>query len=898
VARIAWSRIRSGLARSLALLLGMFVAATAFTVLTAADNTAQLRTIGTVSAHFQPAYDILVRPAGARSRVEDETGTVQPDFLFGIYGGITMAQWHKIAAIPDIAVAAPIAMVGYTMLPEFLNIPLPASAYTPPGRQLYRVSTTWISEAGRSRISQPASYVYVTPRPVRTARGTGAVSEQLPDGRSVTVCPEWPLPPDDAPFGIDAQSGTVCLSGASGAGAARATAQLYGAFGAYWLVPALIAAVDPDAEAKLDGLNRAMVSGHYLPEHARDKVTNGIAVFSDFPAIAASSSGVDEYAVTRVQRLPSPVTPPVMTRGWAEREARVPGRVVDTQRTTVQTAYRQVLIPQNNPGVSAYWGVSQVGYRSGARGSLTPVAVTNPPSVWSYGLDGAAMDDAATQYRRLSPHGITDHTFYGDQTGPLLIGTYDPARIQTFDPLSQVPLGAYQPLAVRPASAASRAALHGQYLLPNENLGGLVSQPVDLVTTLSALPTLWDTGVFGTGLPSADPISAIRVRVAGVTGPNPESLERIREVAQQIAVDTHLTVDIVAGSSPEPVTIDVPAGKFGQPALALSEDWVKKGVAVTIIRAVDRSSLVLFVLILVVCALFVANSAAAAIRNRRRELGVLACVGWTGSTLFLSTLGELATLGLAAGVLGAIAALPVAALLGLHAPVGRALLAVPAAIAVALVAGVPPAWLAARVLPIAAVRPPVLDVRRGGHPRGVGAMALHNVSRTPGRALIGIASLAVGIAALTILVALSFAFRGVVVGSLLGDAVAVQVRGVDYIAVAVTVALGVLAVADVVFLNIRERSAELSTLRAIGWGESALGRLVVTEGAVIGLAGSLAGAGLGLAGAAEFTGQLPASVCLLAAAAGTAGIVVTASAAFLPARALQRLPAARLLAEE
>jgi putative ABC transport system permease protein len=50
------------------------------------------------------------------------------------------------------------------------------------------------------------------------------------------------------------------------------------------------------------------------------------------------------------------------------------------------------------------------------------------------------------------------------------------------------------------------------------------------------------------------------VRVAGVTGPNPLSLERIRELAEQIAVRTHLDVDIVAGSSPVPVTIDLPAG--------------------------------------------------------------------------------------------------------------------------------------------------------------------------------------------------------------------------------------------------------------------------------------------------------------------------------------------------
>ena len=94
--RLAWSQLRFRSGRALALLAGMLVAATAFTVLTAAARTAQIRTIGTVSAHFRPAYDILVRPAGARSRLESATGTVQPDFLSGIYGGITMAQYHQI----------------------------------------------------------------------------------------------------------------------------------------------------------------------------------------------------------------------------------------------------------------------------------------------------------------------------------------------------------------------------------------------------------------------------------------------------------------------------------------------------------------------------------------------------------------------------------------------------------------------------------------------------------------------------------------------------------------------------------------------------------------------------------------------------------------------------------
>ena len=206
--------------------------------------------------------------------------------------------------------------------------------------------------------------------------------------------------------------------------------------------------------------------------------------------------------------------------------------------------------------------------------------------------------------------------------------------------------------------------------------------------------------------------------------------------------------------------------------------------------------------------------------------------------------------------------------------------------------------LAARADPVASVRPPVLGVRRARQPGGITALAAVNVLRTPGRALVGAVSLAVGVTALTILAAVTIAFRGVVVGSLLGNAVAVQVRGVDYVAVTATVALGVLAVADVVFLNIRERAPELAAFRAFGWRETALSRLVITEGAIIGLAGSAAGAALGLAGAAEFTGQVSPRLFLIAAAAVIAGVLVTALAALLPAQALRRLPAATLLAEE
>jgi putative ABC transport system permease protein len=930
--RLAWSQLRFRTTRAIALLIGLLLATTAFTVLTAASRTAQLRTVGTVTAHFAPAYDILVRPQRSRTKLETQTGTVQPNFLSGIYGGITMAQYHQIASIPGVQVAAPIAMVGYTLLLTQLSSPLPAADLSRPGRHLYRVTTTWISQDGTSRVTQPPSYVYVTPQRLELPQGlhiVGAVgtiaqtvnqTEQLPGGKNVTVCPgNAALSRGGDPFGVAAQSDCTAWSKVNGYGPGRYFSRANPRSDVNWVIPVLIAAVDPVAEANLDGLNRAVISGHYLSENTRDDGTTGT-----FPVLASSVSGLDESAVTRVAALSAPASAPSMTVPWMTQHATAPGQVIATSTTTARQAYEQLLAAlavkgsaaprvggtvkrqyagkdqsAGPVGVEAYWSVGPTSYRRSRSRTLVAQLTRNPPSAWyAGGAQVASMDDEDNQYRKVSVHAPAGTSFTSFAASPHLAGIFNPAKIKAFDPLSAVPLGAYEPVSAAPATAASRRALHGSDLLPNSNLGGYVSQPVDLVTSLSALPALQNSGYYGSGVHARDPISVIRVRVAGVTGPNAVSLARIREVAQQIEVRTHLTVDIVAGASPSPTTIDLSAGKFGQPALTLSEDWVKKGVAVAILTAVDKNSLVLFVLILIVCVLFVANSASAAIRARRRELGVLACLGWTRPRLFTAVLGELAAIGLTAGLLGAAAALPLSSALGLHASAGRAALAVPIAVAVALIAGLAPAWLAASAEPVASVRPPVLAVRRARQPGGITALAAVNVLRTPGRALVGAISLAVGITALTVLAALTFAFRGVLVGSLLGNAVAVQVRGVDYVAVIATLALGVLAVADVIFLNIRERAPELATLRAFGWPETALSRLVITEGTIIGLAGSLTGAAAGLAAAASFAGQLPAALYLVAAAAAAAGVLVTAGFALLPAQALRHLPAAHLLAEE
>jgi hypothetical protein len=68
-----------------------------------------------------------------------------------------------------------------------------------------------------------------------------------------------------------------------------------------------------------------------------------------------------------------------------------------------------------------------------------------------------------------------------------------------------------------------------------------------------------------------------------------------------------------------------------------------------VLHQADRESLALLVLILVVCALFLSGAALAGVRGRRTEIGALRAVGWGRRQVFTMVLGEVVTLGGAAG---------------------------------------------------------------------------------------------------------------------------------------------------------------------------------------------------------------------------------------------------------
>ena len=96
-------------------------------------------------------------------------------------------------------------------------------------------------------------------------------TETLPDGSTVTPCPA--TGPASSPFDYAQQAEAWCFSKVNGRGTVgdAPSPDLNGhpGFGVAWQFPMLVAAVDPAAEAKLDGLNHAVTSGQYLPENYR-----------------------------------------------------------------------------------------------------------------------------------------------------------------------------------------------------------------------------------------------------------------------------------------------------------------------------------------------------------------------------------------------------------------------------------------------------------------------------------------------------------------------------------------------------------------------------------------------------------------------------------------------------
>lgn len=896
-------------ARTVATTLTILLAVTAFVVLTASAQTSKMVTTGTVDSNFRASYDVLVRPTGSQTREEQATGRVRPNYLSGLFGGITLDQVAKVRSVPGVEVAAPVAMIGEVL--QRVDLPVEVtSALNKDGPTLLRFSSEVATTRGATTTAGWSGYVYLADR-VELNIDAGGAQQTLPSGKTVIVCTA-PSTPPASPLSPEALYSPQCWD------------RMHGSFGMEWpdgegrvyvrvpvTVPVMLAAIDPQAEDQLTGLGSAITSGSFLSatEVAEPDGTDGVRI----PVLATDKSFLDEDVRVHVEKLPEQAAAALTrSRSFEQTRAAVQaaaGTPIGADTTfTAQQAHDLWL---NGSGGDAAGVIyprilfqpSSVTYTGGATTGLAPDSKDFDPDAWrnySVGNEPFAFVPVTAGrggYRTVTPIPALP----GLRVALSAVGTFDPGKMTKQSALSEVPLETYEPPVATAADEATARLLRGQPLRPDSNPAGYLQSPPLLLTSLANLPAFADSANFSLP-PDSDlgraPVSAVRVRVAGVTGADPASRERIRLAAERIQQATGLAVDVTAGSSPAPTRVTLPAGPGGAPAMVLTERWTQKGVAAAIITAIDKKSLTLFVLILASAALAIAISANAAVRARRTQLGVLACVGWRPGTLLREVLAELVLIGLAGGIGGALLSWPVAAAMGIDIPAWRALLAIPAALVLALLAGTLPALAASRAAPIEAVRPAVSTRTRWRvRLRGPATMALGSLGRTPGRVLAGAASLALGITTLGTLVGIVVAFNGAVVGTLLGDAISVQVRGPDITAAVLLSIIGLTSLADILYLDIKEQAPGYASLQAAGWRDRTLGALIAWQALLIAALGALVGVA-GALGLLSTLTELNTALVAVTAAIGAAAILAALLVSAAPAASLRRLRTARLLTAE
>ena len=423
------------------------------------------------------------------------------------------------------------------------------------------------------------------------------------------------------------------------------------------------------------------------------------------------------------------------------------------------------------------------------------------------------------------------------------------------NPLNYVPLGAYDPPDTVLVRGPDGAALSSPIpLAPTLQPAGLIQVPPLAVTDLAGAELLRGPA----------PIDAVRIRVAGVTGYDPASRTIVEAVASAISA-LGLSVDIVAGSSPQPVEISVkgyrlnltPPGDLG----TVRQGWTTLGAAERVEAGLSATNLALLGLALASGIVFVIGLGMMQLTTRRREAALLSTIGWTRLEILRWLTAEAVVAG---GVIAVIAIL--GWLAGGRNPIGLAT-GLAFATLLPLVNGLlafgvlrrlshitneaGDAWLDAPRLPRLA--------------RGVVGYGVRTTIMRPIRSITVICGLALGAAALSIGL-LAVVDTGRRVGpTLLAGALGQLLSPYQLGLLILTAVAGIGLTSVLMAVDLRDRADELRILEATGWRPASIRRAHLVGRLSVALAAGVVGAAIAASASSAILPGYPAATAFIAA---------------------------------
>jgi putative ABC transport system permease protein len=808
---------------------------------------------------WRTTYDILVRPSGERSEIEEQYGLVEANHLSGIWGGITFEQYEAIKAIPGVEVAAPLAMLGYVQ--EIVSADVVDQLHEP-GVYTLKMSLRIEDRSGLYETipRKPVYYYYI---------GSDVGSNvTLYDANRLFANPVRP------PF-------------------------------SHLEFPFLVAGIDPVQEAALVGLHQAMVEGDYLTgseslvTRPRFQASGGPATEIDAPILinATTYTSITQLAELRYLELSDDVftLADIQDRGGTTYLETLPADTIAVQELSSADLYHILIEGLRERGFSHSFAVDLPG-----RMTYRPATYILPDNELVLEIMLPEEGQGYLIWPAYRSTHIGQPLWFDTAFRPVIRGIFDIERIPQPEAVRRIPLETYfPPVAILRYDEQGQPVELPRVLRPTLNPAGYIQNPPLVLTTLEAAQLIKGN----------ETISAIRVRVAleGCSGDYltcPLTLQnqrKIETIAGEIARLTGLDVDIMVGSSPTRILVHVPGVGY------VEEQWIQKNVTATYQERVQTGHLILLAALLGIGGLFVLDLAWAEVVARRRTIALQKALGWRSSTVFAQVLGHLLLVSTLAAILGALAAWGVTGLLGWQPPPMRLLAGVPLLVVLlSLLGSLYPAWLAARTPPVIGLQQgnirPTTRNRPGSSflplPSAFFLLAWRGLARRWSRSALGALTAALSAALLVLMLGVTVDRQGVMSGTLLGEFILVRIEGYHYAIVGIGFGLAALSLANSLLAGVLERRREIGVLKAVGWRTPTVARLFILEGALLGVLGGVAGAALGLVTFVGLYETISPSLGWIGLVGVLTPVIVGALAATYPARVAARVPPAEAVRYE